>query len=113
MLVWIASVAYAAQPINLQPDFSNVTLGFIFNGVAFIGTLIWLQKKYIYKVDQVSETTPAILETLKTIKESLEAHTKSIEVHYKTLEEHGNSLTTIDTIHKMRGCDTNISRESK
>ncbi len=75
------------------------SLAIVFNGVSFLGCMIWLSKKYMIKVDQMAETTPSMIKTL-------EALTASIKEHYQSLEGHGIRLTQIETIHHIRGCNT-------
>lgn len=73
-------------------------LAIVFNGVSFLGCVLWMSKKYMVKVDQISEATPSMIKTL-------EALTASIKEHYQSLEGHSTRLTQIETVHNIRGCN--------
>lgn len=81
-----------------------------FNGAAFVGCIVYLSKKYMTKVDQISEMTPELIQTLRAMKESLESNSESIKEHYGSLEEQGKQIVQINTIHRLRGCDQSVKR---
>lgn len=102
----ICAVCSASQGYSNSAETNGVesylliqSLAIVFNGVSFLGCMIWLSKKYMIKVDQMAETTPSMIKTL-------EALTASIKEHYQSLEGHGIRLTQIETIHHIRGCNT-------
>lgn len=82
------------------------SLAIVFNGVSFLGCMIWLSKKYMIKVDQMAETTPSMIKTLEALTESIKEQSFSIKEHHQSLEGHGIRLTQIETIHHIRGCNT-------
>lgn len=106
VLFAICAVCSASQgnpETSPSPDFDQYLLvqamAIVFNGVSFLGCICWMSKKYMVKVDQISEATPSMIKTL-------EALTESIKEHYQSLEGHGTRLTQIETVHHIRGCNS-------
>jgi len=104
-----ASLAMAAANA-ITTDSPFVLYGIIFNGAAFVGTIVWISKKYVAKIDKIIEDLPKVIEHLDVHGTILVKHENSIKEHYECLEDHSNQLTAINTIHKIRGCDSALAQ---
>lgn len=109
---FIVTVAYAAAEISGQEAFSTV-LALCFNGVASIGSVVFIAKRYMSQVDKAGETIPAMVATLTATEKAMERHADSIKELYASRDSHDKKLIRIETVHDLRGCNKIIDREGK
>ncbi len=107
-MLLIATAAYASAEIIGQQPISTV-IALCFNGVASIGSVVFIAKRYMASVDKTGEAIPAILATLTATEKAMERHANSIKDLYESRDCHEKKLTRIETVHELRGCNKIMS----
>lgn len=85
-------------------DFTQVGVVAI-TGLANLGGVMVLIRKYTGQVDEHNKVIPALTESLKTINETLKVTSKSLEELYASRNSHEVEITRIKTTHKINGCE--------
>lgn len=75
------------------------------SGLANLGGVMVLVRKYTSQVDDHNKSIPALTESLKAINETLKVTTDSLKELYESRNEHDIEIARIKTTHRIKGCD--------
>lgn len=75
------------------------------SGLANLGGVMVLVRKYTSQVDDHNKAIPALTESLRAINETLKVTTDSLKELYASRNEHDIEIARIITTHRIKGCD--------
>jgi len=106
-----STLAYATDAIMQRQDSPTLTfLALLFNGMASIGSVVWIAKRYVVKVDMTVEIIPKLVAAISTIEKAIESHTRRLGELDEGQNDHEQKLIRIDTVQDLRGCKKIIEK---